>query len=762
MKSRLFILFTLLLAGVSTARAQLGSFGDAPVEITAEGETRFIGGVAVAEDNVVIQYGDTTIYADYAQYDPETRDVLVRNNVRIYREGRIFTGERAVYNLETRELRTADFRGDFSPFVFGADTVSSQGTSAYIARGSVFTTSDSSEPDYYVRSKTVRIYPDDRIVFVGSTLYVGKTPVFWWPYLYQSLQEDTSFTITPGYLGRWGAFLLTQYTFPLAENVSGQLRFDLRSKRGAAIGFESNFKYGPNDRNVGLFRSYYAADSDTTENPTAQTRDQVSTGRYRVSLQHRVYLTDDIYASIDFTKLSDAEFLEDFFQSEFQIDPQPDNILTVTKWDDNYTLNLITRVQVNDFFDTTERLPELVLDVKRQPFFGTSLFYEGETSLAQLQRRFAEGTNFPNYSSTRFDTFHQILYPRTYGGWLSVVPRAGVRGTYYSSSGQISDDITEVTIDSLIPGGASTVSQTLTRSLDDRGSIFRGVFTTGAEASFKLSRVYKEVQSRRFGLEELMHVVQPFTDFSYVYSSEPPDEILQFDRLIPSTQLPPLSFPQFNTIDSISSWALWRIGVRNRFLTKRNDRSFNWLEVESYFDVNLDERDVPGFGDSLSQGTFSNLYNNLRWAPLPWVQLAFGSQIPFIDEGFTEVNSAATFLVNRSVSLNVGHRFISGNPFFEDSSLVTLGGYVRLGDNWGFSAQEQYEIEDGTLEVQRYELHRDLSSWIASAGFLVRDNAGENEFGFLLTLTLKDLPQVSLPFGFAPSSSEGLGSSATR
>ena len=29
-----------------------GNFGDKPVEITADGETRFEGGVAVAEDNV--------------------------------------------------------------------------------------------------------------------------------------------------------------------------------------------------------------------------------------------------------------------------------------------------------------------------------------------------------------------------------------------------------------------------------------------------------------------------------------------------------------------------------------------------------------------------------------------------------------------------------------------------------------------------------------------------------------------------------------
>jgi hypothetical protein len=80
-----------------------------------------------------------------------------------------------------------------------------------------------------------------------------------------------------------------------------------------------------------------------------------------------------------------------------------------------------------------------------------------------------------------------------------------------------------------------------------------------------------------------------------------------------------------------------------------------------------------------------------------------------------------------------------------------LGGYVRITDNWAFSFRENYEFETSTLESQRYELHRDLSSWVASLGLLVRDNSGgEDEIGLLLTFTLKDFPNISLPFAFDP------------
>src|SRR6478736_6117720 len=104
----LLSLIALLFVGTSGARAQFGSFADVPIEINAE-ETRLEAGMAVADKNVVIRYGEILIYCDMAQYNPDTRDVLATGNVRIYREGMLFTGERALYNLETKRLSGADF-----------------------------------------------------------------------------------------------------------------------------------------------------------------------------------------------------------------------------------------------------------------------------------------------------------------------------------------------------------------------------------------------------------------------------------------------------------------------------------------------------------------------------------------------------------------------------------------------------------------------------------------------------------------------------
>jgi hypothetical protein len=760
---RLLALLALMLLSIPGVRAQLGSFGDFPIEINAE-ETRLESGIAVAEGNVVIQYGTILIYCDFAQYNPDTRDVLVQGNVRLYRDGQLFTGDRALYNLETKRLSAAEFRGQFIPFAFAGDTLSSLGGNAYLVKDGIFTTSDNSKPDYHLKARTIRIYPNDRIVFSNATLYVGRTPIFWFPYVYQSLNKDQGFSITPGYKSEWGAFLLGTYTFPLTDTMSGKLRLDLLADRGVAGGVESYWQNGKGQRDWGRFRFYAISDQKPGTNETGLTREEIDQGRYRISLQMKQYFTDDIYATIDINKLSDARFLQDFAEGEFRRNPNPDNAIALTYWNEDFTATLLGRQNLNDDnFDATERLPEFTLDAKRQPFLGSRVFYQGETSVGFLRRNFADQSRFQDYDTFRADSFHQFVLPLNLKEVVSIVPRIGVRGTYYGDSGTYVDrEVTETVEETVFDeatGLTALAKRDVTRTerlLREQGSLFRPVFNTGVEISTKWSKAYEQVQSRAWGLDGLRHVVQPWVNASYTYSGEDPVHILQFDRLNRSTQLPPLDYPEFNSIDTIDSNTTVRLGLRNRWQTRRDNQTLNWLELNTFFDGFIDRPEYAGMTDA-DRGSFSNIYNRLRFSPLPWVQLNIDSQLPVLDEGFTELNTSVGVMVSPDVRVDLGHRYINGNPFFIDSNLINLGAYVRLGDHWAFSFRESYEFEDSTLESQRYELHRDLSSWVASLGLTIRDNRGEESYGVLLTFTLKDLPNVRLPLSIDPDVSGGTG-----
>lgn len=784
---RFLLISALLLTAGAPLRAQFGNFADKPVEITAEGDTRFENGTAVADNNVQIRYGDLAIYADHAEYNPDTRDVLLLGNVRIYSGENLFSGQRAFYNLETKQVRALEFDGSHGPLKFSSLSAKGFGTRQFSLRESDITTSDSSMPDWHVHARTIRLYPGDRVVMLNSTLYVGKIPVFWLPYAFGNLRSQ-GFQIAPGYDSNWGGYLLTAYTFPLGtgDNFLATIRQDYRTLRGYAVGFDANLKFGKNDRSYGKFVSYYVNDQDPGQKTggPGELPETASPSRYRIGYQGKMYLSDETYITFDMTKLSDRDFMQDFYPAENRFNPEPDNNVTLTKMGDFYTASLVTRWQMNNFQQTTTRQPEAAFDFKQEPLLGLPVYYDGTTALGQLGRKFSYQTNQfnqigDNYSATRFDTFHQISAPQTLWGWLSTVPKIGIRGTFYSQGAYFQG--TNGTGINTYP--YSNVNQTTNtvagippgNALHTTGSISRGIFNAGLENSFKISRSFEWMQSRLLGLDGLRHVFQPYSNLSYVYAGGPNvNQVPQFDRLLPnnpnqttrsgyqpsSTQLEPLDFPQFGAIDSIDTWAIWRIGARNRLQTRRDGDTYDWFFVDTFIDVN-------GI-NPYQNGPLSNLNNRMTFAPVSWCNFLVGSQVPIGTDGFTELNTDFVVMPVRNFSFNFGTRYINNYAGYPSDNQYPFGAFWKVNDHWSISAQEIYNTPGTTtannnnaLIYQRYLIHRDLSSWIVSFGAEVRSNqgtatqSGQNQYGALITFTLKDLPQVTLPLAFSGARQAG-------
>jgi LPS-assembly protein len=716
-----------------------------PMEITSTGGTTYEDGVATAVGNVAIHIGDVDMYADSARYDNNTKVIELVGNVRIYRAGTLYVGDRGSYNTETKELLADRLQTADRPFLVTGDRVTSIDENAKLVQKASFTTHDSANPDFQVRATTVRFYENDRVILKNATFYIGSVPVFYWPYIYQSLDDDFSFVISPAYMSSWGPSLLGRVTFPITDNVKGTLRLDYRARRGVALGFEPDIRFSKDS--FARIRTYFVRDENPRINRTSLPRGAIPTDRYRYGISSRTDFGRGFSAFIKADKLSDPFFLQDFYPGEFRVNPEPDNVAAVNYNNPQYTLTAFTRVQINGFFETTERLPEIALDIPRRPLFGSGIFYESETTFANLRRDFPRGSEFIDYSALRFDSFHQFVYPRTYFDWLSVVPRAGFRSTYYSESRDLTGTLDPFSDDSLVPGfliPPPSLRQPLVRG----GDRLRNIFNTGVESSFKISRAWEAAQSRALGLDGLRHIAQPFVNFSHVVGdNSDPAEILQFDRYIPSTQLRPIDFPQFTSIDSINYWTIARLGLRNRLQTRRDDSTINWLELETYFDLN--------FNNPYDRSSFSNVFNNLRFQPVPWVSLAINSQLPLLAPGFSEVNTEVRFQPTAAVAFSLSHRFLNENPFFVNSSLYTLGAYARLNDHWAIGGAARYEAISGLVEEQRYTLYRDLTSWVASLGAVVRNNGGVKEYGVLLNFTLKALPKVSFDLNYDPGAPQG-------
>jgi hypothetical protein len=170
--------------------------------------------------------------------------------------------EHGTYNLDTKEIHAETVRSSSDPyFVNGEKFVNFSDGHSVVENGD-FTTDDSSNPDFHFHAHKVRVYENDRVVFQNVTFYIGKVPVFWWPYLYQSLNDAFSFSISPAYLSSWGPSLLSQITFPITDQIKGRLRLDYRVRRGVAIGFDSEINYGADKNSYLNLRTYFIDDQN--------------------------------------------------------------------------------------------------------------------------------------------------------------------------------------------------------------------------------------------------------------------------------------------------------------------------------------------------------------------------------------------------------------------------------------------------------------------------------------------------------------------
>ena len=298
MRKLVSFLLCLLAAGRLIAQDLEGP-GSLPIEINATGGTTYANGLATARDNVGIRFGDTDIYSDFAQYDSVKRTVLLRGHVRIYRGTSLYIADNATYNIDTKAITAADMRSGTYPYLLSGESVVSENDEEYQVKNGSFTTHDVQHPDFHLNAQSVRIYQNDRVIFKYVTFYVGKIPIFWWPYLYQSLDRTFSYMVVPAYLSSWGPSLLGQVTFPIGEKITSTLKLDYRSRRGPALGFDSEITYGKDDNSLAKFSSYYLQDQNPDLNRTTLPRHGTPTARYRFSLQDRTYITDTIEATTD-------------------------------------------------------------------------------------------------------------------------------------------------------------------------------------------------------------------------------------------------------------------------------------------------------------------------------------------------------------------------------------------------------------------------------------------------------------------------------
>lgn len=674
---------------------------------------------AIFEGHVVIHYKGATLAADRVRYNRQTHDAWADGNVRLNRPGEEWIAPSLYYNFDTHALKIDHVRGFIDPVYLEGEHLEQAGTNCYrFTRGSV-TTCDYDKSDYHVEATHGEVWSGDRLVMYNATLRFGNTPVFWFPVVVWSLKGDQPpMAFSVGENSRWGFFLLSSFTWKLNKDLEMTLHADERTRRGFGTG--ADLKYRLDSAGEGLLSGYYIDD--------ARPKDSTDGGknidhlRYRAEWQHKQYLTNDVTLTVDLNKLSDSDVVDDFFNHEFQHNREPDSVADITKRGPNYTLSLLVRPQFNDFFAEVERLPEAKLAVNRARLGNTPFFYEGETSVGQYHNNpgdtnvvGAAATNFVG-NAVRADTFHQIVAPQMIGGWLSVIPRAGARATYYSRAPETAPATQDVT---------------------------RVVYDLGMETSLKMSRSWDGAHSDWFRIDGLRHIVQPFADYQWIpRPDKTTNELFQFDSVrevtlrggdsLSLTRYSPLEFPAYNTIDTIDAQNTMRFGLRQTLQTRRDGQAWNLIDLTGWTDWRI-EKDK-------GQTDFSDFFGTVEVRPWEWLALDGFARYGLNDGELHEVNTAARLIDADRWSLGIGTRYLRN-----DSNLVSGSLVYRLTRHWVAQLYERFDMQDGTWEEQEYVLRQETHDWFINYGFRYRsERVRSDEMTVFFSVTLKAFPNYTL------------------
>ncbi len=675
----LVVLASGLQASVKTpAPAFKNAFGtgsDKAEVMADQAEYELDSGWVTLAGNVAIRFRGMELRAEHIRYNNQTGDAQARERVVLVgSDGSVWQGEKLDLNLKQKAGEASGIDIFTTPFRVLAERGVITSDRQYIVDNAIVSTCTNAPGHfhYHLKARRLRIRPDDDITAWGVTPSLFGVPFFYMPWFWKDLSRHYGFRFEPGYQSTWGAFLLSSYKIPLYRNrdqntyVDSRTSVDVRSKRGLALGERLSWRVG--DDFEGWLSLYFLDDNDPPLTVT-------DTERYRIRLNQTWNITPRDQLLVQGLAVSDDRFMDNFFRTEHRRMNQPDNYVSYTRREDDFSFGLLTRFRLNDFYTQTERLPEGWFTLNAIELGESGLFVENRTSAGFLRRQFDERFDpFPeSYHAFRFDTDTRLSMPMKKFGFLNIVPRAGYRATYYSQTLEprlISRSERVVSTNEY--GDVESFQQIRTSTENaEADADLRSIFELGTELSFKSFGLWQDRSGSIW-----RHEVEPYSDYTF----------------IPEPNLVPAQLLAFDDIDTLDRRHNLRLGVRNRWQVKPEggERTFERVYLNLYTDIDLDPQD--------DQKRVELISLDARYHPNTWLRFDMNTHY---DVDNSQIDNAAVRLVawHRAFSTDFEYRYRV------DRSSLLLGNVTwRINNEWRVNTFGRYEFE--TTEVE------EVGTWI--------------------------------------------------
>lgn len=725
---------------------------DTPLEIYMEG-------------NIVFREGERIIHAERMYYD-------VRNQVGTVLQAEVLTPVPQFDGLMRLK----------------ADVVQQIGRDRFFARNGYITPSRFAQPGYRIQSSDV-YFEDNQVPLIdpatgepildsatgeqiidhnrlatayNNFLFLGPVPVFYWPVFATDLEQPTFYIrnfrvkndqiFGTQILTDWDGYELLGIKDPPA-GTDLNLSADYLSLRGPAGG--ATYRWNRNDNIFGLpgphagFVDAWGVHDEGVDNLGGIfnniTPDKVF--RYRVLGRHRHELPNNYTLSAEVGWISDNNFLESYYEVEWDELKDQDTGLELKKLDENASWSITGDTRLNNFFTTTEWYPR-----GDHFWLGKSLlndlftWYE-HTNVGYAKYRIAS----PPSNQTQLDNFTLLPWEQTSNG-ERIASRQEI---------DLPLSLGPVKIVPYVLGEAAHWGEDLSGN-----DLQRLYGQAGVRASIPFWAANPAVESGLWNVHGLAHKVVFDTEFLVadanqnvdqlpLYDAPDDDSILAFRRQIPTLTYGTGSTPaQFDeryyairtgaagwvtspSTEIVEDLTAMRLGMRHRWQTKRGlpgqRRIIDWITLDTgatwFPDDNRDN-----FGEP-----FGLLNYDFRWHVGDRVTILSDGAYDFFDQGQKTVSIGGFITRPPRGSLYIGYRLLEG-PF--KSQVINASYSYLMSPKWISTFGSSVDLGSTGNIGQYMTITRIGESFLVSLGFNI--DALKNNTGVNLAVEPRFLPKGRL------------------
>ncbi len=681
----------------------------------------------IARGNAVITYQGTRILADYAEVETEAKKAYAKGHVMIFDgDAPRLQGEEIYYDFGNRTGSFPNARAISEPwFAKGEDIQQIREGVDKIRNGSV-TTCNLEKPHYEIRCKKATLHANEKLVMYNATIYVLGVPVFWLPFMDIPLNwPNIPFQAKAGYTSEYGAYIELTKGVTFNKHLWGKALVDWRAERGFGAGWNQYYNFGKYA--TGSVKLYLTKDkraptpgyvdpASGDQNPYAQREEK---WRGRVTWRHRTDINENTNILLRYQRISDAYLLQDFFEDEYRAETQQHSFVTATHNSERYGAMVHLEKQMNSFESLVERMPEVRLDWKNQPFFTDKVFNESRVQFDNLKKIYSGNSTLPNASTTPYsDTairtdFYSRWYVPLKWNDISFMPFAGFRGTEYS------------------------------RQANSNSATFRSIGEYGADLRTHFYKTFN-VSFDKLGIEvnQLRHIAEP------VIRVEGQESSVNMDRLT-----------RFDTVDALDSSSQVIMGLENRLQTKRvvggKATRVDIVSLNTYLHYEMKPQD-PTIGNN----QFTIFSNELTLRPYEWLQYQARVDYDFARTYFKTINQDL-LIRNGPLKFVFGYRFSHRQYDWYTEQLIptsqelVFDARYKLNHLWEFGGYIRWDTKTKEMGEWQVSATRDLHDFILEFGYNVRDSwINNNNKQLFFNFRMKALPGLALRAGGRASFSE--------